>query len=629
VATEHNIVINIVVRTQDFTKKMGNVTGGLTNLNATLGRVTRTMTAFAALFIARKFITGIIDSVKAFSEFEKSVANVGILLDDEVGRMGEWGDAISTVSAALGLSVTDLAKGAFDIQSATNDMNLSLEIFVAASRLAVAGGSDLASTVSGMLTLNEAYGKSFKNVADQADFLIVAQKKARATIGELSTSSSKFLSVASSLGIKVEELFAVYSQLTRGFGNTREAATALSAIMNALQKPSQRMIDFARENFGMSIQQAIATEGLITVMERLKTVAVEDLGTTLGRIRANRAYAIVSSKTNVIQESAIELTDRQGKVNEKTAIQTQTLAVQMKQLGGELGVIRRKIGEDIADTGMVAALRDILTIMNEMQEQQASQDQGFFTMMGNAILATNPNLEAFLILLRGVQSTITETAETIRETNLEDILPELDPDTQAKLSKWVEDAKNFKTVTEGVLKEIENIGTKTFDSLVGGFGKFAVAVIVEGEKAGDAFKDMMKSVASTVINLIAQMIIKLLAYLALMVVAKFLDPFTAGTASLGVAAFRPTILGFAGGGIVPGVGKGDRVPALLEPGELVIPKNQVAGASNSFNSSPTINVSMAGAMVMDSPIHVQRLYREYLRDVIRDDITNGRDTFYG
>ena len=45
----------------------------------------------------------------------------------------------------------------------------------------------------------------------------------------------------------------------------------------------------------------------------------------------------------------------------------------------------------------------------------------------------------------------------------------------------------------------------------------------------------------------------------------------------------PIITGYNKGGIVPGMGNKDTVPAMLTPGELVIPKNLLEGPSNPTN----------------------------------------------
>jgi len=86
-------------------------------------------------------------------------------------------------------------------------------------------------------------------------------------------------------------------------------------------------------------------------------------------------------------------------------------------------------------------------------------------------------------------------------------------------------------------------------------------------------------------------------------------------AAMAAANVAGGVAGMQHGGLVPGVGSGDRVPALLEPGELVIPKKKV----ESFREPVTIVNNFNGALVMDDPAIVDTLYRNYLKDAIERD----------
>ena len=75
-------------------------------------------------------------------------------------------------------------------------------------------------------------------------------------------------------------------------------------------------------------------------------------------------------------------------------------------------------------------------------------------------------------------------------------------------------------------------------------------------------------------------------------------------------------LTFQHGGIVPGIGSGDIVPALLEPGELVIPREMAGNGSSGRDGSyggktfnVVINVEGAG-----DPAAVAREIKKVLRD---------------
>lgn len=113
----------------------------------------------------------------------------------------------------------------------------------------------------------------------------------------------------------------------------------------------------------------------------------------------------------------------------------------------------------------------------------------------------------------------------------------------------------------------------------------------------------------------------------------------AGAAASGIFGFLGSIFGFQDGGViraahgmrVPGVGAGDRVPALLEPGETVVPKGgtqpgfieEVARAANGGGGNVTVNLSQSYLVPPDS-VTAQRTYQRGLVPVLQDLRSTGR-----
>jgi len=181
-------------------------------------------------------------------------------------------------------------------------------------------------------------------------------------------------------------------------------------------------------------------------------------------------------------------------------------------------------------------------------------------------------------------------------------------------------------------------------------------MILEGGKLSDRLKQFWEGMKAAFVNAIADMVAELAVWAlkqlfwnnvimaASVATAKAIEIAWAGAAAVvslatmggnaapaiaAIAATKAVALASVGmqkGGIVPGRGSGDIVPALLEPGELVIPKDQVGNVVN--NNNPSVTVNMAGALILDDPNAIERLYREGLRDRIMTDIRTGRDTFY-
>ena len=62
----YNVIINIRVNTKPLVDGVAKANKQLGALNATVGRILRTMSAFAALFIARGLVQGIGNAVRSF-----------------------------------------------------------------------------------------------------------------------------------------------------------------------------------------------------------------------------------------------------------------------------------------------------------------------------------------------------------------------------------------------------------------------------------------------------------------------------------------------------------------------------------------------------------------------------------
>lgn len=670
-----NIIrIKVIADTGQMTAGLARANKQISTLGATVSRVGRTMVAFAALFVARKLIGGIGESIKAFAEFEKGVANIGILLGDEISRIDEFQEAVRGISLGLGLASKDVLKAGFDIQSATNDVSESLEIMAAASRLAVAGGSNMASTTSGLLTLMESYDKSLRGAADGANLLLKTQQFARATIGDLSTSISKFLPVASQMGVKQEELLGIFAQLTRSLGSAKEASTALSMILQNLIKGTGELQSWSQRMFDTNIQNAVATKGLATVMEELSLEESGYIGKLITRQRAIKAVTSTTGKWADIQDFINGLLDRSSFVQDKLNIQMETSQIRLNKLTEAWADFKRSIGEIVAETDLPEKLTAVAKTLQEVAEneklarfmrdnfkdstlrlQLAIRDMaGEMLFSGKSTTETMKVLMAFKSIMDGsAESTskLKQELDKIVETRrqfLEDAETKsiIEAPTEEELNAW---DIYFNTITEKLIKleedaaalsekmgvkitgstlamaqAVDKIMTGLVNSISAGFGKTMADIIIDGKDAGEALKAMWEDVAKSIIALIAQMIAKMIAWIAIVTIARAMGvPIPGGGGLGGLTKF----LGFHEGGIVPGLGVGDKVPALLEPGELVVPRDQVKGG-DIFNSSPTINVSLAGAILLDDPNAVKRLYREGLRDQIRDDIRTRRDTFF-
>ncbi len=362
-------------------------------------------------------------ALNKFAAYEKGLTNIKVLMGENADQIRFFDEAISDLSIHFGVATDQLLKSAFDIQSAVGNTTRSLDILNASTRLAVAGGSDLSSTSSGLVTLMESYGDKLKGAADGADLLFQAQVRARATIGELSQVSGSFLPLASKLGISAEDSFAAFSKMTVALGNVNESGTAMNGVLNGLLKPTDELKVKVKEWFGVSVQQAVQQGKFLDILEKLGTVEEEELGRMMPRLRGLKGLLAVSQDIAGARKIAIDLANRENVTEKALAEQMTTTKVQIDRLRESWQELIRIIGEFVADSGLINFLSLVIEKMKNIVDFVPSVAEAIGTMMGggapggegSTTEGTDARMNA-IMLMREQGMTLDEIRSKIQET---------------------------------------------------------------------------------------------------------------------------------------------------------------------------------------------------------------------
>ena len=333
-------------------------------------------------------ITGVamaaMKSLNAFADFEKGLANIAILMGSNTGDVKQFEKAIKELSVTYGLTTKSLLKSSFDIHSAVGNTAESLNILAAASKLAVAGGSDMDATTQGLVTLLEAYGSSLNGAADAADLLFKAQVRARATIGELSSAAGRFLPMASDLEISAEDTMAAYAKMTVSMGNYNEAATAMTGIMQGLLKPTEELQAKSQDWFDMTTQEALKQGKFLDILEEMGKVRKEELGRMLPRVRALKGLIAATKEMNETRKFAIEFANRQGITEEALKVQMETTKKKLDKVAASWHMMNIEVGGFIAkETPLISAMQNIALAMRKLPDMIRG---GLFTSVKDGIL---------------------------------------------------------------------------------------------------------------------------------------------------------------------------------------------------------------------------------------------------
>lgn len=324
-------------------KEMRIVTG---SLQRSLGVLRNQLLLVAfAYHTVQRFV---LQNVKAWATFQKALMNIEVMMTDNIGPvMEQFRAQIEDLSVTYGRSAIALSKSMFDIYSATQDAALSLKILAAATRLSVAGGAELTVTTKALVTLMEAYGGNLESAEAAATLLFQTQVIARATMGELAGEVGKFLPLGAKLKIRNEELLAIYASLTRGIGDTSEAATSMRAILTALFKPSKELTKLVRTWKEGTLHNVIANKGLLYVLGKLSKVETENIGKMVRRVRGLIGVSVATADLNRVVEDANEILERNLTLNELVAKQMGTTEEKLKRLQARWQIFNIHLGEFI------------------------------------------------------------------------------------------------------------------------------------------------------------------------------------------------------------------------------------------------------------------------------------------
>ena len=194
----------------------------------------------ATVAVVRRLTSFISESVKSFAEFERGVKNVTTLMSvEDTGLFrGDLFAGSIQLSKDYGFALKDVNTAMFNAVSAGVSGGESIKFLNEASKLAVAGVTNLKSATMGLTTVLNAYGLEASEASKVSDILFTTQKFGVTTVEELSKSLGVVVPFAAASGISLEELGSAIAVTTRlGKSLTKNVKTLLRSPCTATRFP--------------------------------------------------------------------------------------------------------------------------------------------------------------------------------------------------------------------------------------------------------------------------------------------------------------------------------------------------------------------------------------------------------
>ncbi len=277
-----------------------------------------------------------IAGLREFGRFSKEMAFVSTMLDNTRKHMGRFSDEVLKMSVKFGQSTAALSKGLFDILSGGFLASKGIDFLTVASRSAVAGMTDVATSTKALVAILNSYGLSATFAADVSDTLFQTVRFGVLTFEELSQGIGLVSASAAAAGVSMDELGASIAVITRAGVHSSATFVAFNNILKAFIAPTGAGADFAKKlkeagfAFDISIQ-GIRKSGFANIMKELSRLPLESLAKLFPSIRALRGMAAIKA----LSEGLKSLPETLKKFNNKAGATDRAF----KKMSGSFGFL--------------------------------------------------------------------------------------------------------------------------------------------------------------------------------------------------------------------------------------------------------------------------------------------------
>lgn len=181
---------------------------------------------------------GMKDAVQATNKFETSLAKASTLFGNVAVDTDNLSKKILELSSATGQASDAIGNSLYNALSAgvavTEDMGDAMSFLESATRLSVAGFTDVDTAVTATAKVMNAYGMSMEEAGRIGEVLMETQNLGITTVNELGSSLATVTPLASSFGVQFEQVGASLALMTKKGTDTATATTQLRGLIQEL-----------------------------------------------------------------------------------------------------------------------------------------------------------------------------------------------------------------------------------------------------------------------------------------------------------------------------------------------------------------------------------------------------------
>ena len=286
-------------------------------------------------------------AAKVFATFEKQMAEVSTMLDKPEQHMRKFSSTVQSLSIKFGQSTEVLAKGLYQILSATVQASKALGVLEVSGKAAIAGLSDTATAADLITTILNSYGLEASQASRVSDILFATIKRGKTTFAELAQFMGKLTAVSAEVGVKFEEVTAVIALLTRNGIQTEVAVTAIRQALASLLKPAKQSADEFERIFGMAMSPEAIQQmgGLPGFLSKLSERSGKEIAKMFPNVRALMGVLPAASNNKELSQDITAMQNSAGATEEAYKKMANTVQFQLDRIKQAFIALLTNIGE--------------------------------------------------------------------------------------------------------------------------------------------------------------------------------------------------------------------------------------------------------------------------------------------
>lgn len=301
------------------------------------------------------------------AHFGKQVAEISSIADQAEFPMSKISSMLLGLSAQFGGDVADQAKALYQgISAGASTAAAAASLMTSANQLAIAGVTDVRTSVDGLTNTLNAFGLSYDNATKVGEAFFTAARLGKTTVGDLAKDIGKVAPTAAAMNVSMTDVLASISTITTKGLATAEAITGLKAALAGVIQPSANATAEAKR-LGITFDSAaLRSKGLAGLLDSVTSSSkfnADTFSKLFSSVEAfNAIQALTAGGSAQFKTTLDAMRNSAGALDVAFDKMSNTTAFQMEQFAGLKKAAMITIGQALEPIA-VAVLKVVNTII--------------------------------------------------------------------------------------------------------------------------------------------------------------------------------------------------------------------------------------------------------------------------